>query len=62
MASSDITVKLRKMPKTVTMTVRVIETREFKLRKWLALSLIKLACSVVGCEIDVQDPENLTHG
>lgn len=36
-----------------TLTIEVTVTREFKLRIWLAVHLIRLACAIAGCGIAV---------
>lgn len=45
--------KLRKMSREITIEVTFIETREWKLRKWLAKQLVILAAKVLGCGIEV---------
>lgn len=47
--------KLRKMSHEITITVTFVETREWKLRKWIAKQLIVLASKVLGCGIEVVD-------
>ena len=51
----ETTFKFRKFDKRATMTFRLVETREFKVRKWLALSLVKLACMILGCGSNVDN-------
>ena len=54
MASTEYTYKMRKaLPQTV-LTVRIVETPEFKVRKWVATRLIMLAAWVLGCGIKVK--------
>lgn len=45
--------KMRKMSHEIKLEVTLVETREWKLRKWLAKQLILLAAKVLGCGIEV---------
>lgn len=38
----------------ITMTVTVYETRQFKLRKWVALKLFWLAGFILGMEVEIR--------
>jgi hypothetical protein len=49
------TVKLRKLTKQMTLTIHLVETNEFKIRRWMALTLIKWATLVLGCGLKVED-------
>jgi hypothetical protein len=56
-------VKLRKFPKstTVTATVKVKLTREFKVRMWLALRVIALGVWISGASFEVNDDAGDSH-
>jgi hypothetical protein len=41
-------------PKSVEMTVTVIYTNEWKIRKFIATNLIKLAATILGCGIKIE--------
>lgn len=44
------------------MTVAIKTTKQFRLRLWLAVQLIRLAGYVLGCEIAVEDKNASTSG
>lgn len=48
-------VKLNKLPRTYTVIVTV--STEFKIRKFIALKLIKLAVIILGCRLEVVDSQ-----
>lgn len=50
-----VNVKMRKLNHSVTMNVHVIVTREYKIRRWIALNLIAAACLILGCGIKIED-------
>ena len=52
MASTQAEVKLRKFPSSLTLTVTVVETPEFRVRFWLGRQLIRLAVWVWGCNVE----------
>lgn len=55
---TEFTYRLRKLqPKyaTVTVNIKSVITNEFKLRKNIALFLIKIACWIVGVGVKVND-------
>ena len=52
------TLRLSKLNKEVVLTVRVIETTEWKIRRRLALWLFWLASRVLNCGFDVIDEED----
>lgn len=43
--------QFRKFDHRATMTVKLIVTREYKIRKFIATALIKLAARILGCGI-----------
>jgi len=51
MATSKSEYAIRRLPREVTMDVKVHLTREMRLRLWLAARLLRLAASILGCEI-----------
>lgn len=55
MASTEYTHRIRKAPDGTVITVRIVETPEFKVRKWVATKLIILAAWVLGCGIEVKE-------
>lgn len=55
MASINADYKLRKLPPQVTLTVRIVEMKEYMIRKWIAVRLIKLAALILGCGIVVEE-------
>jgi len=58
MAADQETVhKLKKLDNRFTLRVRLIETGEFRLRKYIALLLIRLATVVLGCGLEVDDAD-----
>jgi len=44
---------IKKLTREVTITVRV--SSEFRIRKFIALKLIKLAVIILGCRLEVAD-------
>lgn len=54
--------KLRKMTPEITMVVRIVETKEFVVRKWIAARLICLAARVLGClwEIETEEQDDIS--
>lgn len=54
MASTEHIHKMRKAPEGLVLTVRIVETPEFKIRKWVAVRLIALAALVLGCGLEVE--------
>jgi hypothetical protein len=48
----------RKFDHSVTMTVRMKIAKEFYIRKWIALRLIRLAVIVLGCALEVDEGES----
>lgn len=58
MADATLTteVKFKHFSKGTTIIVRFIETREWKIRKWLAKQLITAAARVMGCGVEIEDP------
>ncbi len=55
MASTTQNFTVNKFDKSVTMTINVKVSKQFIVRKWIALSLIKLAATILGCGIKVED-------
>lgn len=49
---AQVSYKLDKFPKDVVLTVIVIETPRFKVRKWVGFQLIRLAVWVWGCGVE----------
>jgi hypothetical protein len=47
------TYPMRKLGHNVTMTITFRLTQEWKVRKWLATQLIKLAALILDCGIEV---------
>jgi hypothetical protein len=52
--TEPVQINVNKFTKRFTMVVTVHETRRFRLRKWLALRLIRLAAWVLGMGIEVR--------
>lgn len=52
-------IDLRRLNQNVTMTVTLTETREWRLRRWLALGLIRMATTVLGCRLDIADSQEM---
>ncbi len=50
--ASPTVLKLNKLPPTMVMHVIVQKTRQFRLRRWLALNLIHLATLILGCSYE----------
>jgi len=50
---ADIDLGMRKFPQDVVMVVEFHLTREFMVRKWVAVQLLRLAAWVLGCGIEV---------
>lgn len=42
------------MPKTITMQMDLHLTREFLIRRWVAVKLIMMAAWVLGCNIEIK--------
>ena len=57
MASNEInmTVRVRKCTQYMVMNVTIVDTKEFKIRKAIAVWLIKLATLVLGCGLEVKE-------
>lgn len=55
MASANL--HLPSAMQNVTMHVRITRERQFKVRLWIAIRLMKLATHVLGCGIDVETVE-----
>lgn len=49
-------VKFRRMS-DASVTIRVIETKEWRIRKWIGLNLIHLGFKIVGYRVNVEDAE-----
>ena len=47
--------ELRKFTKNTTMTITIKEAKEFKVRRWIACQLLKLAALTLGCGIEIID-------
>ena len=58
MADLRATARLNRLPNNVTMHVTIVETREFRLRTWIAKQLLRLAAWVLGCGIEVNTNES----
>lgn len=52
-------VDIRRLNQNVTMTVTLTETREWRVRRWLALGLIRLATTVLGCRLEIADSQEM---
>lgn len=50
-----ITIGINRLSHDVVMSVTVAMTRQFRLRVWLALKLIRLATWILGCGLKVED-------
>lgn len=46
---------VKKLDKNHTITVTAKITKEFKLRLWLALTLMNMAASILGCGFKIED-------
>ena len=55
MATNEINMDAQKLMSRVTMTVHIIETPKFKIRKWIAIQLVSLASVVLGCNFEPDD-------
>ena len=58
MASNEIPVTIdltKPLPSEATMVVTINYTREYKIRKWLGIELLKLASRVFGAEIRIEE-------
>ena len=57
MAKDEIGVKIKKLNKetTLTMKVNVEITQGFKIRMWVAVKLVNLAASILGCGFDIEE-------
>lgn len=58
MATLSTTIRIRKFPSGAKLHVTVVETKEFRLRVWIAKRLIRLAAWVMGCKIEVKNEQN----
>jgi len=54
---ANVEYKVRKMTPEITMTVRIVETKEWKARKWIAARLISLTALVLGCSSEIETEE-----
>lgn len=54
MASTAGTYRVRKLSHRVTLSVRIVETPELRLRVWIAKRLIWLAARVLGCRNKIE--------
>ena len=50
--SNPIILEHRKLPRGAVLTVEIVETREWKVRLWVAQKLLVLAAMVLGCRIE----------
>ena len=50
--------KLNKLTHDVKMTITFKLSKEFKIRRWIAVNLIRLATLVLGCGLEVVDNDN----
>jgi len=57
MANVDYT--MRKLTHDVKMTITYKLSKEFKIRRWIAVNLIRLATLVLGCGLEVVDNDPL---
>lgn len=53
-AGGEIPIELRRLTDEGRWTVRVTVTREWKIRLWLGVALMKLGARVLGAGIDVR--------
>jgi len=49
---SDGDVKFRRMS-DASVTIRVIETKEWRIRKWIGLNLIRAGFKIIGYRVEV---------
>jgi len=54
MASISGTYKVRKLSHMATLSVRIVETPELRMRVWIAKRLIWLAACVLGCDHQIE--------
>ena len=50
---AELNLGLKRFPKSVEMSVTIHQTREFLVRRWIAVRLIKAAAWVLNCGIEV---------
>jgi hypothetical protein len=50
-----VDIKMRKIPNSVTLKVKVSATKEMRVRMWFATKLIVLAATVLGCNIEFEE-------
>lgn len=55
----DAEYKLRKLSPEIIMNITLVETKEYKIRRAVALWLIKLATIILGCGIEVENDNGL---
>jgi hypothetical protein len=55
MASLNQTIDAQKIMRRATMTLTITERRIYRLRKWLAIRLIRLGARLLGCGFKVID-------
>lgn len=51
---TELNAKIHKAPKEVTIVVNLEYTPEYYVRRWIAMQLIKIAATVLGCGIRVE--------
>jgi hypothetical protein len=51
-------IKIKKLKEDTVLKVRIIVTKEFRLRMWLALKLMRLSSFILGCGIEVEKSDN----
>ena len=55
MASANL--ELRKLSNKTTIHIKIKVTREFKIRTWVAIQLLKLTALILGCGIEFEDSD-----
>lgn len=57
MSLGEIVTKLDKAPVGMYLTVRIVVSRQFKIRAWASQQLFKLAGHVLGCPVTIEMTE-----
>jgi hypothetical protein len=56
--NSKVEIDLRRPLAEATLVVQFHMTREFRIRMWLAITLLRLASRLLGCEIRFEDEDD----
>ena len=55
--SATVRYDFRRVPKDVTLVLEFHVTREWKVRYWIAVRLLRLAALVLGCGIEIENED-----